>query len=225
MSDLLVDPCSSHRSNFTNFFLSLQISWNTKLDVHSQNLLTSGNSSPSVKARLKRMERTFATGSRSRFPFSFPRYSSMSSLRPTSPPSWRSSRLPCSERGHNTENEGNQFAIYKFKKSAVVWAHKYYHNTILELKGATLSLIEACYRRTLNVPHPEQPFYASMLPGCAAQFCLWSKPEGELAWGCLLLQFFYLARAGELWDTGGQAEYAMPAFNLESQSRSDHRIQ
>ena len=133
--------------------------------------------------------------------------------------------VACGEHGHNAKNEGNQFATYKVKKSAVVWAHKYYRNTILELKGATLSLIEACYRRTLNVPHPKQPFYASMLPGCATEFRSWPKAEGELAWGCLLLQFFYLGRAGEIWDTGGQAEYAMPASNLESQSRSDHRIQ
>ena len=133
--------------------------------------------------------------------------------------------VACGEHGHNAEQEGNQFGTYKVKKAAVVWAHKYYRNSILELKGATLSLVEACYRRTLNIPHPKQPFYASMLPGCAAQFRVWPKPEAELAWGCLLLQFFYLGRAGEFWDTGGQSEYAMPASNLEAQSRSDHRIQ
>ena len=133
--------------------------------------------------------------------------------------------VACGEHGHNAKCQGNQFATYKVKKSAVIWAHKYYRNVILELHGATLSLIEACYRRTLNVPHPKKPFYATMLPGCAAQFRNWNKSEGELAWGCLLLQFFFLGRAGEFWDTGGQAEYAMPASNLEAQSRSDHRIQ
>ena len=133
--------------------------------------------------------------------------------------------VACGEYGHNAKCQGNQFATYKVKKSAVVWAHKYYRNSILELHGATLSLIEACYRRTLNVPHPKQPFYASMLPKCAAQFRHWNKSEGELAWGCLLLQFFYLGRAGEVWDTGGQAEYASPASDLDSQAQADHRIQ
>ena len=92
MPDLIVDPCPSHRSNFTNYLLSLQISWTTKLGEPSLPRLIHGNSPPSAKARSRHMVRTFATGSSSRFPFSFPQFFSTNCLRPTSPPSWRGSQ-------------------------------------------------------------------------------------------------------------------------------------
>jgi hypothetical protein len=147
----------------------------------------------------------------------------------------------CGEHGHNKDRIGNQFATYKIKKQAVVWAHKYYRDAQLTLRSATLSLVESSYRRNQNQPKPKQPITPYMLFLVYRQLASWQSHVGHLAWGCFVLQYFYLGRAGEFWLTsatttslqdladgneyGGDRPTKRSATGLDSQAPFDHRVQ
>lgn len=122
----------------------------------------------------------------------------------------------CGSYGNNKKQEGNQWATYCNKKAAVKWAHRHYRDAILHLDGATLVLVEAAYKRNQNCPHPKKPCTPQMLLRCHAE--LKSSPGGALAWGVLLLQYFFLGRGGEFWATDN-------ARTGVEQAKSDHRIQ
>ena len=92
MPPLIVDPCLSHSSNFTNHLLSLQILWTTRSVVPSPNQLISGNSLLSAKVPSRPTVRIFGTGSHSLSPCNFRQSSLMSSPTLTNPQSWLGSQ-------------------------------------------------------------------------------------------------------------------------------------
>lgn len=124
--------------------------------------------------------------------------------------------IDCGYRGNNKKQEGNQYGTYLNKKAAVKWAHKHYRDAILHLEGATLVLVEAAYKRTKNNPRPKKPCTPRMLLHVEKE--LRASPGGALAWGVLLLQYFFLGRGGEFWATDNARD------GLE-QAQCDHRIQ
>ena len=124
--------------------------------------------------------------------------------------------IDCGLYGNNKKQEGNQYATYLNKKAAVKWAHRHYRDAILHLEGATLTLVEAAYKRNKNNPRPKKPCTPRMLLRCREE--LRSSPGGALAWGVFLLQYFFLGRGGEFWATDN-------ARDGTAQAQCDHRIQ
>ena len=114
MPDLLIDPCTSHISEFTNF-LYAQISWTTKSVVPSPHPLINGSSPLSGKGRLKRMGRISDIGSHSLYPFSC-RPSSLMNLPPlTNPRLWPGSLSRAGNLGITPKTKVTSLQLIKSK--------------------------------------------------------------------------------------------------------------
>lgn len=107
--------------------------------------------------------------------------------------------------GMNQKNKGNQYNTIKGKISAIRWYHRFYTGVIPELDEGYKLLMKG-FRRMSEPIKKKRPVTAMMLRWLSGLMD-WSQPQHHLAWGSILLAYFFMLRRSEFLKVDGRWMY------------------
>ena len=104
--------------------------------------------------------------------------------------------------GMNKKDKGNQYVTIKGKVSAIRWYHRYYTGVVPELDEGYQLLMKGV-RRMSKPTQKKHPLTSKMLRRLHGAIN-WQAPIQQLAWGTILLSYFFLLRRSEIFKVDGQ---------------------
>ena len=112
--------------------------------------------------------------------------------------------------GMNKKDEGNQHITIKGKISAIRWYHRFYTGIAPEVDEGYKLLMKGI-RRLSNLTKKKHPLTSNMLRRLHGAIN-WQSPIQLLAWGTIVLGYFFLLRRSELLKVDGQWKHFVLRF-------------